>query len=289
MIWKYYQTETLLKLEREESTFQVRFKTNQGGQKQRVNLARCYYKNTSIILMDDPLSAVDAHVGEELFSHLITRSLKGKTRVLVTHQLHVLPRVDYVVVMDQGTITEQGTYKDLIAANGEFSRLVANYGGVSSSEPNLKVETAEESDQLDDAAASKRINLQMEKNDAKPAKELMTAEERNVGSVKGAIWFAYLRASGGLFMGGLVLLGLILSQGSKLGNDVWLTIWTSKTIPGFSDVQYIGFFWAFGFGQIASTFALGIIFTFASVNAARNLHAAAAARILRTPISFFGL
>jgi ABC-type nitrate/sulfonate/bicarbonate transport system ATPase subunit len=78
-----------------------------GGQQQRVNLARAVYSDSDVILMDDPLSAVDgivrmrtqlhffmslfsAHVGEQLFSDCICGLLKGKTRVLVTHQVHSL-------------------------------------------------------------------------------------------------------------------------------------------------------------------------------------------------------
>jgi len=73
--------------------------TLSGGQKQRINLARAVYYDSDIILMDDPLSAVDAHVSRDLFDHCITGALAGKTRILVTHQLHVLPRVDYIIVM----------------------------------------------------------------------------------------------------------------------------------------------------------------------------------------------
>jgi len=260
-----------------------------GGQKQRVNLARCVYVDTSIVLMDDPLSAVDAHVGEELFSNLILDSLSGKTRVLVTHQLHVLPRVDYVVVMSAGEVAEQGTYAELLAANGEFARLMGEYGGVtggdavSQTSPSPSTESAI---LLKDNAAN-RIGASMAKNDAKPAKELMTAEERNVGSVDSSVWLAYVKATGGLSMVLILALALILAQASKIGNDYWLVAWTNNVIPGFSSTQYIGIFWLFGFGQMISTFTLGLIFTFASVRAAKNLHRQAAFRILRTPISFF--
>ncbi len=77
-----------------------------GGQKQRINIARGVYNDADIILLDDPLSAVDAHVSKHLFETCFNGALKGKTRVLVTHQLAYLvsPQVDHVVVLKEGRV-----------------------------------------------------------------------------------------------------------------------------------------------------------------------------------------
>lgn len=61
-----------------------------GGQKQRISLARAVYSDKDIYLLDDPLSAVDIHVGRHIFSECIMKQLKGKTVLFVTHQLQVL-------------------------------------------------------------------------------------------------------------------------------------------------------------------------------------------------------
>lgn len=71
-----------------------------GGQKARINLARAVYKDADIYLLDDPLSAVDTHVGKHLFEECIVGFLKGKTRILVTHQLQYLKKVDHLVVLN---------------------------------------------------------------------------------------------------------------------------------------------------------------------------------------------
>lgn len=89
--------------------------TLSGGQKQRVCIARAAYNNSDIVLLDDPLSAVDAHVGRHLLQQCILAGpLAGRTRVLVTHHLDVLPSADYILVMDSdgsmGRIVQQGTY-----------------------------------------------------------------------------------------------------------------------------------------------------------------------------------
>lgn len=60
-----------------------------GGQRQRISLARAVYSNRQLYLLDDPLSAVDAHVGKHIFEECIKKALRGKTVVLVTHQLQV--------------------------------------------------------------------------------------------------------------------------------------------------------------------------------------------------------
>ncbi|TPX64351.1 hypothetical protein SpCBS45565_g05955 [Spizellomyces sp. 'palustris'] len=104
--------------------------TLSGGQKQRLNLARCIYLDSDIILLDDPLSAVDAHVGAHLFEKCILGALKGKTRVLVTHQLRVLPRCDMVVVMNEGRVVEVGGFEELMSKEGEMARLMKAFGGV---------------------------------------------------------------------------------------------------------------------------------------------------------------
>ena len=94
-----------------------------GGQKQRVSLARATYSDADIFLLDDPLSAVDSHVGKHIFEKVIGSDglLSGKTRVLVTHGLTFLPRTDKIIVMKDGKISETGTYKELLSKKGDFA------------------------------------------------------------------------------------------------------------------------------------------------------------------------
>ncbi|KAK7079415.1 Canalicular multispecific organic anion transporter 1, partial [Halocaridina rubra] len=100
-----------------------------GGQKQRISLARAVYSNADIYLLDDPLSAVDSHVGKHIFEHVIGPQgvLKNKTRVLVTHSLTYLSQVDKIIVLKNGSISEEGTYKELLAKKGEFQEFILQY------------------------------------------------------------------------------------------------------------------------------------------------------------------
>ncbi|XP_052284442.1 multidrug resistance-associated protein 1-like isoform X2 [Dreissena polymorpha] len=100
-----------------------------GGQKQRVSLARAVYFDSDIYILDDPLSAVDAHVGKHIFEHVIGKNgvLKDKTRVLVTHGIHWLPHVDTIVVVTNGEISETGSYEALLGHDGAFSKFLKTY------------------------------------------------------------------------------------------------------------------------------------------------------------------
>ncbi|GBP87177.1 Probable multidrug resistance-associated protein lethal(2)03659 [Eumeta japonica] len=75
-----------------------------GGQKARINLARAVYREADIYLLDDPLSAVDAHVGRQLYDKCVRTHLRNKTRLLVTHQLHYLTNADHIIIMENVTI-----------------------------------------------------------------------------------------------------------------------------------------------------------------------------------------
>ncbi|KEH25776.1 ABC transporter family protein [Medicago truncatula] len=95
-----------------------------GGQKQRIQLARALYQNADIYLLDDPFSAVDAHTAKSLFNEYIMDGLKGKTLVLVTHQVDFLPEFDSVLLMSDGVILQAGPYHQLLTTNKEFENLV---------------------------------------------------------------------------------------------------------------------------------------------------------------------
>ncbi len=84
-----------------------------GGQKARVALARAVHSDTDIYLLDDPISALDAHVGENIMKNLVLGHLKYKTRVLVTNALHFLKFMDRVIYMKNGEVVFFGTFPDL--------------------------------------------------------------------------------------------------------------------------------------------------------------------------------
>jgi ABC-type multidrug transport system fused ATPase/permease subunit len=85
-----------------------------GGQRTRLAIARAFYANKDIYLFDDPISALDVHVGKTVMEEGILHYLKGKTRLVSTHALAYLPYFDYIIIMDQGRIAERGTYNEIL-------------------------------------------------------------------------------------------------------------------------------------------------------------------------------
>ncbi|XP_032311201.1 multidrug resistance-associated protein 1 isoform X27 [Drosophila ananassae] len=100
-----------------------------GGQKQRISLARAVYSDADLYLLDDPLSAVDAHVGKHIFEEVIGPKgmLARKSRVLVTHGVTFLPQVDSIYVMKAGEISESGTFDQLVKNKGAFADFIIQH------------------------------------------------------------------------------------------------------------------------------------------------------------------
>ncbi|ELU42646.1 cadmium ion transporter [Rhizoctonia solani AG-1 IA] len=226
-----------------------------GGQKARINLARVAYFGPDIAFVDDPLSAVDSHVSKHILENcLLSGPLADKTRILVTHQLHVLPYVDEVIFMDNGRIVERGRYSDLVAAGGQFSQLVAEYG---------VAEQAESKKEGEDTTATAKDDRANEKDT--PATKLMQGDERNTGAVGWDAYTSYIRAAGGtLFLG----------------------FWTSNHW-GLPQGAYMGIYAGLGFATAIFSFMGSFAFAWAGFTASLNLFTGALGGVLGSPMKFF--
>ncbi|XP_044271387.1 multidrug resistance-associated protein 1 isoform X5 [Tribolium madens] len=134
-----------------------------GGQKQRVSLARAVYANSDIYFLDDPLSAVDSHVGKHIFDKVIGPEglLRHKTRVLVTHGITYLPQTDKILVLKDGEVSESGTYQELLDKKGAFSEfLLQHINEVEEDEEELDVLKS----QLSGTAVSEEINKKLSRH-----------------------------------------------------------------------------------------------------------------------------
>lgn len=177
--------------------------TVSGGQKQRINIARAIYFDADIVIMDDPLSAVDAHVGRHIFDNAICGLLKDKCRVLATHQLWVLNRCDRVIWLEEGRVQAIDTFENLMANDAGFQHLMET----------TAVEEREEKKEEDEEAGEE---VKDKKSKKKKAAGLMQAEERQVKSVPWSVYASYIKASGSMWSLFVVLALLILSNGGKL-------------------------------------------------------------------------
>ena len=251
--------------------------TVSGGQKQRLNIARAIYFNSDFVLMDDPLSAVDAHVGRHIFDNAICGLLKDKCRILATHQLHVLSRCDRVIWMQDGRIETIDTFSNLMNNNEDFQKLMAT---------TAQEEKQEEEDEVNEDEVEDEKKAAKKRKQSKRGAALMQQEERAVKSVGWNVYAAYIRASGSLLFGPVVILLLIISQGANIATSLWLSWWTSNKW-GYSTGAYIGIYAALGVTQALLMFAFSVTLTVLGTRASRIMLKRAMTRVLRAPMSFF--
>ncbi|KAF2280888.1 P-loop containing nucleoside triphosphate hydrolase protein [Westerdykella ornata] len=252
--------------------------TVSGGQKQRMNIARAIYFNADIILMDDPLSAVDAHVGRHIMDNAICGLLKDKCRILATHQLHVLNKCDRIIWVDEGRIRAVDTFDNLMASNEGFQKLMTMTAE--------EEEKEEEEEALEGEGGEEKKVAKKKKSKKQRSTALMQEEDRAVKSVAWSVWIAYIKAGGGLWVAPLVLLLLILSQGANISTSLWLSWWTSNKW-GYAQGTYIGVYAALGASQAILLFAFSVSVSIYGTEAGKVMLYRAIYRVLRAPMSFF--
>ncbi|KAG6133513.1 hypothetical protein E4U38_002770 [Claviceps purpurea] len=257
--------------------------TISGGQKQRLNIARAIYFDADIVLMDDPLSAVDAHVGRHIFDNAILGLLKDKCRILATHQLWVLSRCDRIIWMDGGKIQAIDTFENLMREHTGFQVLmettaIEEKGADKSDGEEEEREEALQPVDLADERKKRRAN--------KKGAALMQQEEKAQASVPWSVYGAYIRASGSIFNAPLVLAILIISQGANLATGLWLSWWTSDKF-GYSTGMYIGIYAALGAIQALLMFLFSVTLSVLGTKSSKVMLRDAVHRVLRAPMSFF--
>ncbi|EAW25211.1 ATP-binding cassette transporter YOR1 [Aspergillus fischeri NRRL 181] len=251
--------------------------TVSGGQKQRINIARAVYSKADIVLMDDPLSAVDAHVGRHIMDKAICGLLKDKCRVLATHQLHVLSRCDRIIVMKEGRIDAIGTFDDLVRTNEHFRELMSS--------------TSQQEKQSDDDVEEKSDEAEPAKDQidkAKPAAALMSKEEVATGSVGWPVWKAYITASGSFFLNFIAFLVLLAClNGGLVMTGLWVSYWTSDKFPNLTAGQYMGIYAAICTAQALALYGFALHVTIAAAVSSKTMLHRAMYRVLRAPMAFF--
>merc|ERR1719189_1879266 len=215
-----------------------------GGQKARVALARVIYSNVDICLLDDPLSAVDSHVGRHIFDNVIGPDglLADKTRIVVTNAVNFLSQVDEILVIKDGEIAERGTYQELIDQQGPFAQFLQEHGNdedadASDSDATVEELQKQESQEKESSSPEKRASLQRLRSrksttgeDIKTPKKTETqyeTEKMETGKVKLEVYLYYVRNMGWCLFGACVSM-FTLYQLFSTGSSIWLSIWSNK-------------------------------------------------------------
>ncbi|XP_039688197.1 ABC transporter C family member 12 isoform X2 [Medicago truncatula] len=257
-----------------------------GGQKQRVSLARAVYSNSDVYIFDDPLSALDAHIAQEVFRNCIKEGLQGKTRVLVTNQLHFLPQVDKIILVSEGMIKEQGTFEELLKCGPLFQKLMENAGKM---EQEVDGQDTNDVLPLDNGTIVELANdLSYGKKGKFQKSVLVKQEERETGVVSWKVLMRYTSALGGIWVVSILLACYTLTEALRISSSTWLSVWTSQDSTAASRAGYFLFIYAiFSFGQVSVALANSYWLITASLRAAKRLHDAMLDKVLRAPMIFF--
>ncbi|CAL1292974.1 unnamed protein product [Larinioides sclopetarius] len=184
--------------------------TLSGGQKARIALARAVYQDLDVYLLDDPLSAVDTHVAEHIFSNCIMGILKNKTRIMCTHKIQFAEKADYLMVLSEGKIINYAPPNQAL-----------QFYSLNESE-NIEDEEKADKSSLFSGATSFENSL---------AVTLVQKEEKVEGAIPLKVYKAYWIAVGSI-LSMSVLLFCFLMQASKTISDWWLSVWVSSSQHG---------------------------------------------------------
>ncbi|CAH1987635.1 unnamed protein product [Acanthoscelides obtectus] len=182
-----------------------------GGQRARINLARAVYKEADIYLLDDPLSAVDTHVGRELFENCISGYLKEKIVILVTHQLQYLHNLEHVLYLENG-YPKQGSFRELKESGLNFAKVTGE-------------EVAEE--KTDEPIELKKQKSIESVDSDKMETPRPVEEQKSTGSVGAYVYKSYFRAGGNCC---IILIFFVLFISAQLlasGSDYFITYWVN--------------------------------------------------------------
>lgn len=189
-----------------------------GGQKWRITLARAIYSRAEILVMDDIFSAVDAHVGRQIFEKCIGGPIcQKRTRILVTHHVGLVQsKAKYIVELGEGTVIHAGLVSEL-AEDGTLEQIKSHEQQIEVQEALGESSTAVNSEDasIDDSEGEGENTLQ--KTKSKDAKQFIEEEKREKGMVKSHVYGVYFREAGGIFAWGLCLLCFFGSEAGDLG------------------------------------------------------------------------
>ncbi|XP_072037224.1 ATP-binding cassette sub-family C member 9-like isoform X2 [Amphiura filiformis] len=271
-----------------------------GGQKQRVSVARAVYSAKDIVILDDPLSALDVHVGAHVFQQaLVGMLLKKKvTVILVTHQLQFLQQADQILVMKNGKIAHEGTFDDIQETEPELysgfkQALAAVTESDTDTEREAEMETKRERMALQRQISKQKIEeegrLKRQESLDDDQSRLIQEEEMERGSVKLSVYLYYLKSLGWPCVPLIVF--YLICPAFTVATNFWLSAWSEAGLHNVSDPKPLSYY----IGGYAGLSVAGILTTFLSVMflvvgifyASRTLHLSMLRNVIKAPMRFF--
>ncbi|RHY24174.1 hypothetical protein DYB32_008959, partial [Aphanomyces invadans] len=260
-----------------------------GGQRTRVAIARAVYQvDADMYLLDDPLAAVDAHVGSDIFKQCIKTALKGKLVVLVTNGLNFLKDCDSVVVLEQGRVVEQGTYQSLMdTAGGVLAKMMESVPDAPDKEDEV-VEHHGENDEEIEARQRTESNRSDVDTDKANNAALIADEDRSTGDVPWSTYKVWIDACGGLCMGFMVIFFYVLTNCANLSSTFWLSYWSENAADtSHGQLYYLYIFMGLNAVVITLMFVQSLALYVTGLRGSTLMFNQLLTRVLRAPMSFF--
>ncbi|XP_071805798.1 ATP-binding cassette sub-family C member 9-like [Asterias amurensis] len=264
-----------------------------GGQKQRISVARTMYSGRQLIILDDPLSALDVHVGRHLFEEGIVKWLldNKQTVILVTHQLQYLNRADLIIEVKEGRICATGSLDDVIKADPETYSSWAEAIKEDEEPESEEVKDVEEERKSLKRQLSKKDSFvkQMSKEEKQSGGKLIEKEEQARGSVSYTVYLYYMKNVGwGLIS--FVFLALITQTSLNVGKNFWLSSWSEAGLSNesaTSTAEYLGGYAGLSVAAIVSQLMAFSALVTAALIGGRRLHHNMLQNIIMVPLRFF--
>ena len=251
-----------------------------GGQKARISLARAMYCDNDIYIMDDPISALDAHVGKNIMHNCIIGYLKGKTRILATHALQYTSFADRIYYMEKGEIKWEGTYQELVEQKfySEFAEKIKS---------KIKEEKESEKDTNLTNDKTKKIFQNKEISLNKGTIQRITKDEgKEVGKINKKVFISYFSYIGGMNFCLALLFTLLSWQGLRIMSDLWLGYWSEHQ----GERSNTFFFIIYGITAMGGSlfnYLRTRVITSGSINCSTKLHNQMIISLIKAPINLF--
>ncbi|KAJ2774929.1 hypothetical protein IWQ57_000607 [Coemansia nantahalensis] len=297
-----------------------------GGQKARVSLARAVYVRADVYLLDDPLAAVDAHVGKHIFANVLGPHglLKTRARILATNAMQYLSSADNIVMLAGGAVVDYGSFTDCMARQGEVHEFVHRFvdqsrasgpGSSTTSDTELSELTVSgramrkplrpslgQADTEDAGGAlsrrrrhTSRVGLADQRADAG---RTTTDEVSQEGKVHWEVYRAFIQACG---VGNLAMfvVSLVVAMVTGVSGNLWLKHWASTNgeiagpevyawQPKHSVIYYLLVYGALGLlGALMVSLQSLVLWTQCSITASTEIHQNMLVRMMHSPMSFF--
>ena len=257
-----------------------------GGQKARISLARAMYTDKDIFILDDPISALDAHVGKNIMMNCIVGYLKNKTRILVTHALQYAAFADRIVYMQEGQIKWSGPYKELALQPFYQTFLEKMNSYHDKKEKEKDKEKNEKTKDKDTISTKSSIISGKNNNNNNQIKRITKDEGKEVGKINKKVFFAYFKYIGGFCMLFPLILSLFTWQFLKVGSDMWLGYWSEHQVKN-KNMFFFSIYASMALGSTIFNYFRTYLITSGSLKCSVRLHKEMIKNLIDAPINLF--